>query len=56
MNGSRPCSPDALLEDGRITDVGGHSELLERNDHYRYVISSLEENDERQHDDEEVTA
>ena len=46
----------ALLEDGRITDVGRHSELLERNDHYRYVISSLEENDERQHDDEEVTA
>ena len=33
----------ALLEDGRITDVGRHSELLERNDHYRYVISSLEE-------------
>ncbi|WP_430591513.1 ABC transporter ATP-binding protein [Humidisolicoccus flavus] len=36
----------ALMEDGRITDVGTHSELLARNTHYRYVISSLEE-DER---------
>src|SRR4029078_10104424 len=37
----------ALLEEGRITGVGRHSELLQRNDHYRYVISSLEENDEQ---------
>ena len=33
----------ALLENGRVTDVGPHSELLARNEHYRYVISSLEE-------------
>ncbi|MDQ1171569.1 ATP-binding cassette subfamily B protein [Microbacterium proteolyticum] len=33
----------ALLEDGRVTAVGTHSELLRESDHYRYVISSLEE-------------
>ena len=33
----------ALMRDGRIDDVGTHSELLARNAHYRYVISSLEE-------------
>ncbi len=33
----------ALLQEGRITDVGTHSELLTRNEHYRYVISSLED-------------
>lgn len=33
----------ALLQEGRITDVGAHSELLKRNEHYRYVISSLED-------------
>ncbi|QCR19984.1 ABC transporter ATP-binding protein [Agrococcus sp. SGAir0287] len=33
----------ALMRDGRIDDVGTHSELLDRNDHYRFVISSLEE-------------
>lgn len=32
----------ALLEDGRITAVGRHSDLLRESDHYRYVISSLE--------------
>ncbi|MEE2522293.1 ABC transporter ATP-binding protein [Pseudarthrobacter sp. J75] len=32
----------ALLEDGRITAVGTHSELLAGNPHYRYVIASLE--------------
>ncbi|WP_026552826.1 ABC transporter ATP-binding protein [Arthrobacter sp. H20] len=31
----------ALLEDGRVTDVGTHTELLVRNTHYRYVIASL---------------
>ncbi|TXK19259.1 ABC transporter ATP-binding protein [Homoserinibacter sp. GY 40078] len=35
----------ALLENGRVTDVGRHSELLDRNAHYRHVISSLEEKD-----------
>ena len=33
----------ALMRDGKIDDVGTHSELLARNEHYRYVISSLEE-------------
>ncbi len=33
----------ALLEEGRITAVGTHSDLLRESDHYRYVISSLEE-------------
>ncbi|WP_394555025.1 ABC transporter ATP-binding protein [Agromyces sp. MMS24-JH15] len=32
----------ALLEDGRITAVGAHSDLLRESDHYRFVISSLE--------------
>jgi ATP-binding cassette subfamily B protein len=32
----------ALLEDGRITAVGRHSDLLRESDHYRHVISSLE--------------
>jgi ATP-binding cassette subfamily B protein len=33
----------ALLENGRVTAVGRHSELLASNDHYRFVISSLDE-------------
>ncbi|MBG6179525.1 ABC transporter ATP-binding protein [Arthrobacter sp. CAN_A1] len=33
----------ALLEDGRITDVGTHTELLARNTHYRYVIARLKD-------------
>ncbi|MGV2983333.1 ABC transporter ATP-binding protein [Microbacterium sp. AGC85] len=32
----------ALLERGRITAVGTHSELLRTSSHYRHVISSLE--------------
>jgi len=32
----------ALLERGRITAVGTHSELLRSSAHYRHVISSLE--------------
>ena len=32
----------ALMQEGRITAVGKHSELLATNDHYRYVISSLD--------------
>lgn len=31
----------ALLEVGRITAVGTHTELLAANDHYRYVIANL---------------
>jgi ATP-binding cassette subfamily B protein len=33
----------ALLEGGRITAVGTHTELLADNDHYRYVIASLDQ-------------
>jgi ATP-binding cassette subfamily B protein len=44
----------ALLERGRITAVGKHRELLLANDHYRFVISSLE--DEQKREAEEVTA
>ncbi|HTL40986.1 MAG TPA: ABC transporter ATP-binding protein [Pseudolysinimonas sp.] len=36
----------ALLQNGRITAVGTHSELLATSEHYRYVISSLD--DDRQ--------
>jgi ATP-binding cassette subfamily B protein len=32
----------AVLQDGRITAVGTHAELLATDAHYRYVISSLE--------------
>lgn len=37
----------ALLEEGRITAVGTHSELLRESDHYRFVISSLEDDERR---------
>ena len=33
----------ALMEDGRISAFGTHSELLATNAHYRHVISSLDE-------------
>ncbi|ODT24320.1 ABC transporter ATP-binding protein [Microbacterium sp. SCN 69-37] len=33
----------ALLEEGRITAVGTHTELLRTSEHYRHVISSLED-------------
>ena len=32
----------ALLENGTITAVGTHTELLVNNAHYRYVIASLD--------------
>ena len=32
----------ALMQDGKITAFGKHSELLASNDHYRFVISSLD--------------
>ena len=35
----------ALLENGRVTAVGTHSELLASNEHYRFVISSLDDDD-----------
>ncbi|MFC5860310.1 ABC transporter ATP-binding protein [Agromyces flavus] len=37
----------ALLEHGRITAVGTHSELLRESEHYRFVISSLEDEQRR---------
>src|SRR5690606_10235038 len=46
----------ALLENGRITDVGRHSELLARNEHYRYVISSLDDDRDTEHEEQEVIA
>lgn len=36
----------ALLENGRITAVGKHSDLLATNAHYRHVIASLDEEKE----------
>jgi ATP-binding cassette subfamily B protein len=39
----------ALLEGGRITAVGRHSDLLASSDHYRFVISSLEDEEKREH-------
>jgi ATP-binding cassette subfamily B protein len=41
----------ALLENGRITAVGTHSRLLAENDHYRFVISSLEDEEKRERAD-----
>ena len=37
----------ALLEAGRITAVGTHSDLLKQSEHYRHVISSLEDEEAR---------
>jgi ATP-binding cassette subfamily B protein len=36
----------ALLEDGKITAVGKHSDLLATNEHYRHVIASLDDEKE----------
>jgi len=41
----------ALLENGRVTAVGTHSRLLAENDHYRFVISSLEDEEKRERAD-----
>lgn len=54
----------ALMENGRIADVGSHTELLARSDHYRYVIASLSEEpvdldselEELEHKDQEARA
>lgn len=35
----------ALLRDGHIDAVGSHAHLLSTNEHYRYVIASLDEDD-----------
>ncbi|MGA1837521.1 ABC transporter ATP-binding protein [Herbiconiux sp. 11R-BC] len=38
----------ALLQEGRITAVGTHAELLASSEHYRFVISSLEDEEARE--------
>ena len=38
----------ALLEKGRITAVGRHSDLLVSSEHYKFVISSLEDEERRE--------
>jgi ATP-binding cassette subfamily B protein len=38
----------ALIENGRVTAVGTHSELLASSEHYRFVISSLEDEQRRE--------
>jgi len=38
----------ALLQDGRITVVGTHAELLRTSAHYTFVISSLEDEERRE--------
>jgi ATP-binding cassette subfamily B protein len=43
----------ALLENGRVTAVGTHSHLLATNDHYRFVISSLEDEEKRERAEEQ---
>lgn len=39
----------ALLEGGRVSAVGTHSELLRTSEHYRHVISSLEDAERQAH-------
>ena len=46
----------ALLENGRITAVGRHSELLASNDHYRFVISSLDDDNKHLQEVTRMTA
>ncbi|WP_217133221.1 ABC transporter ATP-binding protein [Leucobacter chinensis] len=36
----------AVMQDGRVTEVGTHHELLRTSAHYRYLISSLETGEE----------
>jgi ATP-binding cassette subfamily B protein len=45
----------ALMEDGRISAVGTHAELLAHNAHYRYVLASLrpEQAEDEQAEDED---
>ena len=42
----------ALLEDGRVTAVGKHSDLLVSSEHYKFVISSLEDEEARERREE----
>ncbi|HSP74887.1 MAG TPA: ABC transporter ATP-binding protein [Cryobacterium sp.] len=45
----------ALLENGRVTAVGRHSDLLRESEHYKFVISSLEDEERRESAREEVS-
>ncbi|PZE57579.1 ABC transporter ATP-binding protein [Curtobacterium sp. MCPF17_001] len=42
----------ALMENGRVTAVGTHSELMATNEHYRFVISSLDDDDAEDREEE----
>lgn len=44
----------AVLQHGAITAVGPHAQLLATNEHYRYIITSLEEEESSGLDPEEV--
>jgi ATP-binding cassette subfamily B protein len=46
----------ALMQDGRITAVGTHAELLAQNEHYRFVISSLDEGADPANENAEVSS
>jgi ATP-binding cassette subfamily B protein len=46
----------ALMQDGRITAVGTHAELLAQNEHYRFVISSLDERSDPTNENAEVSS
>jgi ATP-binding cassette subfamily B protein len=46
----------ALLDGGRIAAVGTHSELLATSERYRYVLSSLADEEARDREPEEVSA
>ncbi|TIH33478.1 ABC transporter ATP-binding protein [Subtercola vilae] len=45
----------ALLEDGRVTAVGTHAELLAGNEHYRFVISSFDDEEPLEKHEKETT-
>ncbi len=38
----------AVIQDGRVTEIGTHSELLRTSEHYRFLISTLESGDSTQ--------
>lgn len=44
----------AVLQDGTISAIGPHAQLLATNEHYRYIITSLEEEQAGGFDPEEV--
>ncbi|TFC60630.1 ABC transporter ATP-binding protein [Cryobacterium sp. TMT2-15-1] len=45
----------ALLQNGRVTAIGRHSDLLRESEHYKFVISSLEDEERRESAREEAT-